>query len=333
MISLVVPVFKVKEEYIRRCIDCINNQTYKDIEIILVDDCTPDNGGLLCDELASNDSRIVVKHHKRNIGLAGARETGMNMATGEFLFFLDPDDVIEKDCLEKLFKAITETSADIVLCKYRRNTDPVENSNTENLIKIKDFTRIREDILLQNDTQYNIGSNWGKLYRVDFIKKHNIHFEETARKSQDRVFMFDYYGANPLAYMLDYVGYVYTVDNTDSICQKFNPNFLNLIESTSMALSKRVVRESKYDFNDSLNGWYMMLVFDYLRLVTCNSQNTNSKQEKISDFRKVLSTSPYKDAVWKVPMFKIRKKCSIMILLLRLKQYRLCYNVMNIILK
>ena len=332
MISIVVPIYKVQEEYITRCLASINAQTYQDYEILIVDDCTPDNGGLFCEKQALKDARIKVIHHSVNRGLAGARETGKNEAKGEYLFFLDPDDVIEKDCLEKLYNALISTKADIVICKYRRNLDSSQQSNTEKLVKVNDFFQMRKDILLQNDTQYNIGSNWGKLYRLDFIQNHNIVFEESARKSQDRVFMFDLYGVAPVTYMLDYVGYVYTVDNEDSICQKFNPHFLNLINSTSNALAKRVQIETRYNFKDALSGWYMMIVFDYLRLVACNSQNRKTKAEKIYDLKSVLSNNPYKDAVWEAPLFRMRKKCALMILLLRLRQYTLCYNVMNKIL-
>lgn len=329
MISIVVPIYKVKEEYIRSCMASIKAQTYKDYEILIIDDCTPDNGGRFCEELAANDPQIKVIHHSVNKGLAGARETGKNEAKGEYLFFLDPDDVIEKECLEKLYNAMTATKADIVICKYRRNLDPIPRTNTEHLASINDLFHMREDILLQNDTHYNIGSNWGKLYRLDFIRRHNIVFEESARKSQDRVFMFDFYGASPVAYMLDYVGYVYTVDNVDSICQKFNPDFLSLINNTSNALAKRVQLETRYDFKESLSGWYMMLIFDYMRLVACNSQNRKTKAEKIDDLKTVMMTSPYKDALWDAPLFKMRKKCALMIVLLRLGLYTLCYNIMN----
>ena len=95
MISIIVPIYKV-EKYIRQCVDSIINQTYEDIEIILVDDGSPDNCPQICDDYAKTDSRVKVIH-KENGGIMSARKAGLKVATGEYIGFVDGDDWIEAD--------------------------------------------------------------------------------------------------------------------------------------------------------------------------------------------------------------------------------------------
>ncbi|WP_209122916.1 glycosyltransferase family 2 protein [Alkalihalobacillus sp. BA299] len=113
-ISIIVPVYKV-EKYLHKCIDSILNQSYPNLEIILVNDGSPDNCGSICDEYAEQDQRVKVIH-KENGGLSSARNSGLDLATGEYIGFVDSDDYIEKDMYEELYKAAYEHSADVVEC-------------------------------------------------------------------------------------------------------------------------------------------------------------------------------------------------------------------------
>lgn len=110
-ISIIVPVYKV-EAYLPKCIESIIHQTYRDLEIILVDDGSPDKCGEICDQYAAGDTRISVIHKEKNDGLAGARNTGMELATGEYIFFVDSDDWLAEDALEKLYDGLEKYQAD-----------------------------------------------------------------------------------------------------------------------------------------------------------------------------------------------------------------------------
>ena len=101
LISIIVPVYKV-EKYLDKCVESIVEQTYKNLEIILVDDGSPDNCSAMCDEWAQKDSRIKVIH-KENGGLSSARNAGLDACTGEYIYFLDSDDYIADNCIETLF--------------------------------------------------------------------------------------------------------------------------------------------------------------------------------------------------------------------------------------
>lgn len=110
------------EDYLTRCVDSIVNQTYKNLEIILVDDGSPDNCGAICDELEKADERIKVVH-KENGGLSDARNAGMDISTGDYIGFVDSDDYVDEDMFEILVNALEEHDADISCCRYTRVWD------------------------------------------------------------------------------------------------------------------------------------------------------------------------------------------------------------------
>ena len=118
MISIIVPIYKV-ESYLRQCLDSILNQSYRDFELILIDDGSPDNCGAICDEYACADGRVRVVHQE-NSGVSAARNAGLAMVKGEYIVFVDADDVIHPLLLEHLYRAINTYAADIAMCWFSR---------------------------------------------------------------------------------------------------------------------------------------------------------------------------------------------------------------------
>jgi glycosyltransferase involved in cell wall biosynthesis len=117
-VSVIVPVYNV-EAYLRRCVDSVLAQTFTDIEIILVDDGSPDNCPAICDEYAGKDNRIKVIHQK-NAGLSGARNAGLDAAKGDYFAFIDSDDYIAPEMIDKLLNALLREDADISICGFQR---------------------------------------------------------------------------------------------------------------------------------------------------------------------------------------------------------------------
>ena len=132
-ISIIVPVYKV-EKYLNECIESIINQTYKNLEIILVDDGSPDNCPMICDKYALDDLRIKVIH-KKNAGLMAAWISGLELATGEYIGFVDSDDFIELDMYEVMIKSLVENDADLIQCNMWRNDGIKKNE----VLDIKDL--------------------------------------------------------------------------------------------------------------------------------------------------------------------------------------------------
>ena len=120
VVSIIVPVYKV-EKYIRQCVDSLLAQTYRNIEVILVDDGSPDNCGAICDEYAAKDSRVKVIH-QQNGGVSVARQTGIDHATGEYSIHADPDDWVELNMIEELVAKAVANNADMVICDFYRES-------------------------------------------------------------------------------------------------------------------------------------------------------------------------------------------------------------------
>jgi len=163
LVSVIVPCYKV-EKYLSRCLDSILHQSYKDMEIILVDDGSPDRSGEICEFYAKRDPRIVVIHQE-NKGLSGARNTGIDAAKGEYLFFIDSDDAIYPDCISTLCGIAFENDADLVSSEYFQGADPkAKEDNGNGHIETGNGAHVL-DYVLQNSSW----SAWGKLYRKSLI--------------------------------------------------------------------------------------------------------------------------------------------------------------------
>lgn len=172
LISIIVPVYNV-QEYLPKCLDSIINQTYKNLEIILVNDGSTDNSGRICDEYAEKDSRIVVIH-KVNGGVSSARNSGLMIAKGNYIGFVDPDDWIADDMYEILYKNIKKFNAYVSVCKLKyvntRNESITNSVNINNTLFLDQIQSLK--YLLDFKTGYSCGP-CNKLYKKEVINKFN----------------------------------------------------------------------------------------------------------------------------------------------------------------
>lgn len=163
-VSIIVAIWNV-EPYIRRCLDSIIFQTYPFLDVILVDDGSPDNCGEICDEYARKDSRFKVIH-QANQGVSVARQVGLDAATGDYVIHVDPDDYMELDMIEKLLYEIEKRNLDILTCNYFNNVGRevcCTYQNCEELLKKLTFGKIFFCL-------------WNTFIRLDFIKEHKLSF-------------------------------------------------------------------------------------------------------------------------------------------------------------
>ncbi len=176
-ISVIVPIYNV-EQYLKKCVKSIQNQTYKNLEIILVDDGSPDNCGKMCDEFAKEDNRIKVIH-KENGGLSDARNAGIEIATGEYVTFIDSDDWVSEDYCQILYTALKETHSDVSTIRFAlvveknavvTNVGPQKVTIPNGAIVFE-----KEEILKQLLMRRTLDSYvWGKLYPIALIQKHKF---------------------------------------------------------------------------------------------------------------------------------------------------------------
>lgn len=193
-ISVIVPVYNV-EEYINRCMDSLINQTYKNIEIILVDDGSTDNSGNICDEYAKEDSRIKVIH-KTNGGIVSARKEAVIHATGEYVTCVDSDDWVESDAYEDVVKKLVEYEPDMVAFGYKKEFDNCVEQfqvNMEAGYYSEDefwtkFNKCVEDApFLTHPVDMLL---WNKIIRLDIFKKYQLKCDENLKKDNDDAVIF-----------------------------------------------------------------------------------------------------------------------------------------------
>ena len=164
MVSVIIPIYN-SDQYIGRCLDSVLKQTYKDLEVILVDDGSVDDSGKICDDYAVRESRVKVFHQK-NSGASIARKNGIGYAKGELLTFVDSDDIVENDYIERLFNAMQKFRVEIVACdqiKHVEGTDVVVEKDKESIL-------LDEKELHDRFFKYQFWGFWGKIYHKSVFK-------------------------------------------------------------------------------------------------------------------------------------------------------------------
>ena len=206
-VSIIIPVYKVPEQYLRQCIESCINQTMREIEIILVDDGSPDDCGKICDEYAERDARVLVIH-KENGGLAAARNTGQDAAIGETLMFLDGDDYLELDCCEIAYSKLKDNDVELVMfdqyVNYPNSQMEQKSFNDglgERLFVGEECRKLQARVL---DFNGRIAMAFMKLIRLDYLRKYNIrHIDELRQGAEGFVVNIQLYEHLERAYYID----------------------------------------------------------------------------------------------------------------------------------
>lgn len=189
-VSIIVPVYKA-ETFLSRCIDSILNQEYRDFELLLVDDGSPDSSGEICDTYARNDSRIRVIHQP-NSGVSIARNHAIDQARGTYLQFLDSDDWITSDATKLLVRSAEDFQADLVIADFYRvigeRVSHKGDIDEDEIISREEFA----EHMMENPADYYYGVIWNKLYRRELIEKHHLRMNPDISWCEDFMFNLEY---------------------------------------------------------------------------------------------------------------------------------------------
>ena len=248
-ISVIIPVYNV-EKYLRECLDSIVNQTFKDIEIICVDDGSTDKSLEILREYEQKDKRIIVISQP-NKGVSTARNIGMQQATGKYMMFVDSDDYIAQNACELIYNAAEEKRCDILLFphyNFSANTCTDDGRLLDLCITLKDktitFKEHPDEFLLTPSETHS------KLYKKDFLRKHNLHWETQIQYCEDRVFYINaLIYARAIGILYKHL-YYYRVDTFNSL-SKNNRTILPHLYKVHIAL-KQILLESKVEDSDIL---------------------------------------------------------------------------------
>ncbi len=233
VVSIIIPVYKA-EKYLRECVDSVISQTYADLEIILVDDGSPDSCPAICDEYALCDKRFKVIH-KKNGGASSARNYGIEAATGKYICFVDSDDKLPTGSVELLVNSIVINKTDYAagICSVK------ESGSFKNRIIEDSVIKFDSDVieLLKYITQGGSYSPYAKIYSADLIKSNNIRFDEKLLCSEDALFIRTYLRYCKSISLVSKVVYEYTASNEASLSKKRYTDYCNYYAEKMKALS------------------------------------------------------------------------------------------------
>ena len=229
LISVIIPIYNV-EHYLEKSVESVINQSYENLEIILVDDGSTDDSGKLCDKIAKKDERIKVIH-KKNGGISDARNVGIEKANGKYLGFIDSDDYIDEFFYETLYAILKKYNSDISMCNYKKVYTDSEENNTESEHKeqVFDSKQALRELLLFGKIENYV---WNKLYKKDVFTK--VRYP-VGKKMEDLGTTYLTIKNSKTVVVTDYIGYFYR-QRKGSIMSNSNSN---LIRDTRDMVNKR----------------------------------------------------------------------------------------------
>lgn len=303
LVSIIVPVYNSKQ-YLRRCLESIINQSYKNIEIILIDDGSTDNSGKICDEYALKNKKIKVIHI-RNKGPSVARNNGIKISRGEFIFFLDSDDFIGNNAISILMENYHQHKADIIIGNFKKIRNGIIEQRADILLPDNKFLNKQEildysRLYLKTPNKYLLFAfSWGKLFKSSIIKDNHILFNNDLHTFEDVAFNFDYLNHIDGVYFLREPIYNHTVyDNYSSATMTASGNPMRLFgykqalfNNISCYLRNKI---SAVDIKKEVGHADIFLTI--IQLVRICGQINNSNKKKIYKFIcKIINDSNLRD--------------------------------------
>lgn len=306
LVSVIVPVYNV-EKYLEQCVNSILNQSYKLIEIILVNDGSKDSSGELCEILAKRDDRILVVH-KDNEGLGLARNTGLKYVKGKYVTFIDSDDYADPDLIENLYSAIKENNADACIGGFKRVNDDgkviykeiyekkiyeKEKCTCELLPRMLGSSPEKSDSIRM--------SVWNVLYSTEIIRRNNLDFpSEREYISEDIIFDIKFYRYCRRCVVVNNSSYNYRVNNT-SLTQSYKKDKFNKVKFLYNEISKMIKR---YGLIDECLVRLQRQYFVNVRYCITQEKKTISglnMSERIKNINYIISDTQLKNIIRNYP--------------------------------
>lgn len=336
-VSVIIPIYNV-EKYLDRSVGATRNQTLKDIEIILVDDESPDNCPQMCDKFKEEDSRIKVVH-KKNGGLGLARNSGLDVATGDYVFFLDSDDYIDLDTLECMYNAAVANDADFVrVDNYRESADGrILNSNYVPPMRegLYEKEELRNTLLFpqfgmgpkENGDKYVSCSVWRNLYKKEIIDDSNLRFvSERVMISEDIPFNLDFMIRANRAYVINRKFYHYIVNET-SLTQSYKADRFDKELDLYRGLKERLNDYGVYDACEiRMNRFLMTRARKSIRREFIGNKN---KAEAKKNVKRILEKPELREILNTYDSSGLPKKYQLVFMAMKYKMVNVLWIIRN----
>ena len=304
-ISIVVPIYNV-EKQVKRAIDSIINQSFTDLEIILVNDGSTDNSGQICDDYKRMDGRIKVIH-KKNGGLSSARNAGIEESTSPFIGFIDGDDFINESMYEILHNAIINENSDITSCNYvvvlEKETNHINNRTAKNPA-LKSFNNKQAlEVMLKDDEIHRSACN--KLYKKSLFE--GIRFPEGILY-EDTFTIFEIYAKSNKATHVEFDGYYYLLNHQSITRQSFNPKHFDAVYEIKKVVSalENLHPDLAYLEKARLGRQYVIIAYKILASYDREDKKSNENLNRLlTDFENDYEMFTNNNAIGKKFKFAI----------------------------
>lgn len=316
LISVIIPIYKV-EEYLSKCIDSVINQTYKNLEIILVDDGSPDNCPKMCDEWAKNDNRIKVIH-KKNGGLSDARNAGIDIAKGEYLTFIDSDDYIDNEYISTLCYLIKKYNSDISMVDIKRVFDNGKIYNTSNN---EEFVMTQEEFfekMLYGERDLDNSAS-AKLYKKELFN--DVKYP-VGRLYEDTATTYKIIFKSNQIPVLSKSLYNYAIRSTSIVQGNFSQKKLEIIDSTK-EMTDAIIKK----YPDLKKACKRKVVWSYLSTLSQLSFSQTRYKELEKELRKKVLEN--KKEVLKDKKVSKKDKIGIICITIGFPFYKFCWRVFS----
>ncbi len=336
-VSIIVPVYKV-EPYLAACVESLLRQTYREIEIILVDDGSPDNCGTMCDEYALRDSRVKVIHQE-NQGVSVARNAGIKAAKAEWITFVDPDDWVEPTYVSTLYDAQKQNrNIDIFLFDYIQEFDG--RTNVKYLKKgsgvlgdewIHNLRIAQFNFLTVNGKPhgYEAKDLWNKMYRASLLKDNDLWFDPKARKGQDVIFNAECLQLTDKYFYINEALYHYRY-HQESVTNRFNEK-VQYYNEVAFENCERIINKFSLpeEYRNAYYAWVVTRLYSCMRLYYFHSENKSDKKEICAQLDQTLNRHPYREALKEVKSSYLTNEQKFFVFFLKKRNYALLKILVN----
>ena len=335
-ISVIMPVYN-SEKYLNKSIESVLGQSYKDFELILVDDGSTDSSGKICDEYAVSDTRIKVIH-QANGGVSKARNTGIARSVGKYILFLDSDDEMDQNLMEENFKIIEKLDPDILIFNFRYvfPDHTTENGFKQNKLFFGDNRKFFDEKLEKVVENELMNAPWNKIIRKEMIQNNNLHFDERFSILEDAMFSISACTVANSICVNSNIYHSYNIWGSGSLRTKWSENRFEAIKEL-YKLERRYC--GKYENNKQQTSFFGKIfcksLFAYMQLTSVTPDLTYKKRKEViksvcNDIkvRQVFLNKKYKSTYGmnkRIIRFLVKMKMPrIVIMLYRIKHS--CYN-------
>lgn len=305
LISIILPVYN-SQDYIQNTIESILSQTYKKFEIIIVNDGSTDDSGLICEKIAKKNNCIRY-FSINNMGVSNARNIALKEAKGEYVTFIDSDDLYEREYLELLVTNIEKYNADLITCAYKTlSNNPKIINYSENYLdcKFKDYIEKLQPNLLFNQL-------WNKMYKLDIIKENNLLFDNNLDLGEDYKFNLEYIKFIDKLIYINVPLYQYRITNT-GLGFKYRPNSSE-IKLALLKILENIYNEKNYNLSYIYKNYLIQFLSSFSNIV--DTRNKDKKQVKLNKIKELINSSEYRNKLKEIEnnsSLKIKIICKIM---------------------